>query len=159
MAAPDAANAIRATPGGLPLRDGFNTIIGFSTDLDVNLWEKASTPPGDDMGDPIDTTTFWNATYKTKWPRTLIEVTDGSFTCAYDPLVRTQLLAMLGVNQEISVMFNDGSTWAFWGFLKSFTPQEVSDGEQPEAAVEFVITNADDTFLEQGPVVGGVAGT
>lgn len=159
MGAPDAANAVRTTPGGLPLRDGFASIIGFAGDPDIGLWEKASTPPGDDIGDAIDTTTFWNTIYRTKWPRTLIEVTDGSFTCAYDPLVRTQILAQIGVNQEISVMFNDGSTWAFWGFLKSFVPQEVSDGEQPEAAVEFVITNTDDTFLEQGPVVDAVAGT
>lgn len=156
---PDAANAVRAIPTGLPLRDGFNTIIGFAGDLDIYLWEKRSTPPGDDIGDAIDTSTFWNIRYRTKWPRSLIEVTNGSFTCAYDPLVRTQILAQIGVNQEISVMFNDGSTWVFWGYMKSFIPQEVSDGEQPEAAVEFVVTNADDAFLESGPVVDEISGS
>jgi hypothetical protein len=127
-------------------------------DPTLELWEKASTPPGQDIGDAIDTTTFHN-TRKTKWPRALIEDTDGSFTCAYDPLARTSLESIVGVNMEITVTFNDTSTWAFWGFMKSFTPQEVSDGEQPEAAVEFVVTNTDNAFVEQDPVVNEVAGT
>lgn len=156
MAAPSPTP--RGVPGGLPLRDGFATMITFADNATVNLWEKASTPPGQDVGDAIDTTTFHN-TRRTKWPRTLIEDTDGSLTCAYDPLARTQLESLVGNNQEITVTFNDGSTWAFWGFLKSFIPQEVSDGEQPEAAVEFVITNTDDAFVEQDPVVTPVAGS
>lgn len=159
MAAPAAANAIRATPSGLPLRDGFATVIGFAGDLDIELWEKESTPPGQDIGDAIDQTTFWNTTRRTKWPRTLVEDTDGSFTCAYDPLARTSIETQIGVNQEISVLFNDLSTWAFWGFLKSFVPQSSSDGEMPEAQVEFVVTNLDDSFAEQNPEVVQIVGT
>lgn len=158
MAAPAAANAIRTTPGGLPLRDGFATIIGFAGDPDIELYEKESTAPGQQV-EEIDTTTFWNTKRRTKWPRTLIEDTDGSFTCAFDPVCRTSIEAQIGVNQEISVMFNDGSTWAFWGFLKSFIPQSASDGEQPEAQVEFVVTNTDDSFAEQNPEVVQVAGS
>lgn len=157
MAAPAAVE--RTTPGGLPLRDGFNTLITFEDDPDVNFWEKATTPPGMDGGDPIDTTTFWNATRRTKWPRSLFEDTNGSLTAAYDPLVKTQIISLINVNMIITVLFNDESTWAFYGYLKSFTPQECAEGEQPEAAIEFVITNTDDDFAEQAPVVVEVSGT
>ncbi len=157
MAAP--GPTARGTPSGLPLRDGFATMITFGDNATVELYEKEATPPGQDIGDAIDTSTFHNTARRTKWPRTLIEDTDGSFTCAYDPTARTAIESLIGNNQEITVTFNDGSTWAFWGFLKSFVPQSASDGEQPEAQVEFVITNTDDAFAEQGPVVAGVAGT
>lgn len=149
----------RGTPTGLPLRDGFATLITFGDNPTVELWEKESTPPGQDIGDPIDVTTFHNTARLTKWPRSLIEDTDGSFTCAYDPTARTAIESLIGNNQEITVTYNDLSTWAFWGFLKSFIPQSHTRGDQPEAQVEFVITNLDDSFAEQDPVVGGVAGT
>ena len=157
MAAP--SPTARGTPTGLPLRDGFATMITFGDNDTVQLWEKEATPPGQDVGDAINVSTFHNTARHTKWPRTLIEDTDGAFTCAYDPTARTAAESLVGNNQEITVTFNDLSTWAFWGFMKSFIPQSVSDGEQPEAQVEFVITNLDDSFAEQNPVVAGVAGT
>ena len=149
----------RGTPAGLFLRDGFASLITFADNLTIELWEKEATAPGADGGDAIDTSTFHNVLYRTKWNRTLIEITDGAFTCAYDPTVLTTILALINVQKEITVTFNDLSTWAFWGYMKSFVPQNKTDGEQPEAQVEFVITNTDDTFAEEGPVVASVAGT
>lgn len=157
MAAPSPTP--RGTPGGLPLRDGFATMITFADNDTIELWEKETTPPGVDGGDPVDTTTFHNVTYRTKQSRVLKDLTAGSFTCAYDPVVLDTIIALVNVLKEITVTFNDGSTWAFWGYMKSFTPQNSTDGEQPEAQVEFVITNTDDSFAEQGPAVAEVAGT
>jgi len=157
MAAPTATE--RLTPGGIPLRDGYATLITFEDDPDISLWEKATTPPGMDNGDPIDVSTFHNTTYRTKWPRVLTEVSNGQFTCGYDPDVIDQIIAIIGNNQTITVTFNDESTLAFWGYLKSFAPQEHTDGAMPEAQVEFVVTNLDDSFAEQAPVVSSVAGT
>jgi hypothetical protein len=134
-------------------------MITLAGDPDINFWEKSATPPGYDMGDGIDQTTFHNTAYRTKYPRTLIEITDGAITVAYDPAVHDLIIAQLGVNQEITITFNDGSTTAFWGFLKSFTPQEHSDGEQPEAQCEFVVTNLDAAFTENGPATASIAGT
>ena len=157
MAAP--TSTTRNTPSGLPLRDGFATLITFANDPDISLWEKATTPPGIDGQDTIDTTTFHNTAYRTKWPRALVDITDGQFTCAYDPAARTQIMAQVNVNQCITVTYNDGSTDAFWGYLQSFIPQEHSDGEQPEAQVTFVITNTDGSFAEYGPATASVTGT
>jgi len=157
MVAPTATT--RSTPTGLPLRDGFATMVTFGNDPDISLWEKETTPPGLDQGEMIDTTTFHNVTYRTKWPRNLTEVTNGSFRAAYDPGNRALLMAQIGVNQEITVTYNDGTKDAFWGALIKFQPQAHSDGEQPEADVEFGITNTDSAFGEAGPANTSVAGT
>ena len=157
MAAP--TPTARGTPAGIPLRDGFATFITFADSDTIGLWELETTPPGKDGGDPIDTTTFHNVSRRTKYPRSLIEDTEGSFNCAYDPNVETAIEANVNVNQEITVTFNDGSTKAFWGFLKAFNPQSHVEGEMPQASVEFVCTNMDDSFAEQAPVVASVVGT
>ena len=157
MAAP--GPTARSTPTGIPLRDGFATMITLANEPAINLWEKATTPPGKENGDPIDLTTFHNVARRTKWPRVLIEDTDSAMTCAYDPEVEADLEAQVGLNQEITVTWNDGSTKAYWGYMKSFNPQEVSNGEQPEASCEFVVTNLDNSFAEQAPVVSEVSGT
>ena len=157
MAAP--SPTARSTPGALPLRDGFGTMITFGDDSDISVWEKATTPPGVDGGDPVDTTTFHNTAYRTKWPRQLKEHTDISMRVAYAGEVRTQIEALVNVNDEITVTYPDGTTDAFWGYLRSFTPQECADGSQPEADIVVVVTNTDASYAEQGPAMVAVTGT
>jgi hypothetical protein len=65
----------------------------------------------------------------------------------------------INVNDEITVTFSDGSTLAFWGFLKSFEPSENTEGEQPEAEITIFPTNVDNSGAEQVPVLTSVAGT
>lgn len=149
----------RSTPSGLPLRDGFGTLYTFANDPDISLWEKEATPTGMDNGEPIDQTTFHNTTYETAWPQSLTKITNGSFLAAYDPAVENQILAQIGSNQEVTTTFNDGSTKAFWGYLKSFIPQRHTKGAQPTAEVEIVATNLDASFAEYGPAVASVTGT
>jgi hypothetical protein len=134
-------------------------MVTFGNDADLNVWEKATTPPGMDGGDAIDTSTFHNSVYRTKWPQSLVEITDGAFRCAYAPENRSELMAIINVNQEITVTYNDGATDAFWGYLKSFVPDESTEGAQPEATVEIVITNMDNAFAEQAPVQTPATGT
>ena len=152
----------RAAPAGLPLRDGFATMITFGVTgdgfADLSIWEKETTPPGKDGGDGINTTTFHN-TRVTKWPRSLIEDTDISGVCAYDPNVETDLESIINRNLNITVTWNDGSTKVLWGFLKEFTPQSHTDGDMPEANFVVVVTNTDDSFLEDPPAVVSVPGS
>jgi hypothetical protein len=150
----------RVDPPGIKLDDGHSTTFAFSADANVNLWEKTVTPPGIDGGDEIDTTTMHNNTWRTRAPRQLKTLTEMSCTCAYDPVVYTELLALINVRQSITVHMPDGSTVAFFGFLKNFEPGENSEGEQPTADVTIVPTNVDpDDGTEAAPVVASVAGT
>lgn len=157
MAAP--AAVARVTPPGLPLRDGFGTFVTFGDDPNLNIWEMETTPPGKDTGDFIDTTTFHNVSRRTKATPALVEDTDGSGVCGYDPAVESELEAILGVNMVITYTYNDGSTKAIYGALKEFTPQSHSESEFPTANYVIVHTNIDTSFAEQAPVVVSAAGT
>jgi hypothetical protein len=133
------------------LNNGYQTLISFASNPTVHLKEKTVTPPGIDGGDEIDTTTMRNSVWRTKQPRTLKTLTEASITAVYDPLCYNELLAMINVNQQITITFPDGSSLQFWGWLKNFTPNENSEGEQPTAACSIVPGNQDNTGAEVGP--------
>lgn len=158
MSAPVAT--ARGTPSGIKLKDGYSTKITFSSAPSISLWEKTVTPPGVDGGDAIDQTTMHNVTWRTSAPRSLKTLTEGQMTCAYDPGVITTIVAQINVEQTITVTFPDGSTEAFYGWLRTFEPQEVSEGNQPEANCAFTPSNFDPVaHVEAGPTVVSVAGT
>lgn len=158
MAAP--TPTARATPGGIKLPDGYQALITFAADTDISFWEKEVTPFGREGGDPIPQSTMHNTRYHTKAPRSLIDTDDGQSTVAYDPAVLTQIDAIINVPTTITVEFGDGSTWAAYGWLRSFKPSGLSEGGQPEATVTFVISNWDPVNkVEAGPTVTSVAGT
>lgn len=158
MTAPVATT--RQSPSGVKLDDGFSTKVTFGRKPNVALWEKTVKPAGIDGGDKVDTTTMHNTRWRTSSPRKLLTLTDGSFKCAYDPAVLSDLVEMVNQPDTITITFPDGSTDAFFGYMKSFEPDEVQEGQQPEATVNFVPTNYDhDSFEEAGPTVVEVAGT
>ena len=141
MTAP--AHQTRSTPAGKLLKDGYQTLIGMSLDADISFWEKTVQPPGMDGGDAIDITTMHNDVLRTMAPRSLVTMTEMSITAAYDPRLFAQILAVLNKEQTITVFFPNGDKVSFFGFLKNFEPQEVSEGEQPEANLTIVPTNRD----------------
>lgn len=158
MAAP--AATARTTPVGIKLEDGFSTKITFSRDPDVSFWEISVTPPGWEGGDPIDTTTMFNSVFRTKAARNLKEQTEASATVAYDPQVKTQIQELLNAEGTVTVHYPDGSSEAFYGYLKTFEHQENSEGEFPQADITIVPTQWDPANrVEAGPTVVSVSGT
>ena len=158
MAAPSAT--ARVAPGGLRQLDGFPTLITFAADTNVSLWETSVTPIGADGGEVIDISTMHNTTHRTKHFRDLIELTESSFVAAYDPVVLDQIILLVNVNTTITLTFPDGSTWAFFGGMRKFEPQEITEGEMPRATVTITPTCYDpDNNVEAGPTVVEKAGT
>jgi len=158
MAAP--TPTARGTPDGIPLREGYQTLVTVAADPTIELWEKTVTPPGFEGGDPVDFSTMHNTQYFTKAPQTLIDVTDITFVAAYDPEILTILESLINVNTTITVTLPDGSTWAVYGYIKSFIPGEISRRNPPEATVTVVVTNWDPVnSVEAGPAVAEVPGT
>lgn len=144
----------RGTPTGVLLRDGYQSLITFASNPTVAFFEKTVTPPGMDGGDPISQTTMHNVLVRTKAPRYLHEVTDTQTMVAYDPCVWDEIYALINTVTTITIHFPDGSTLAFFGYLKSFIPGELSDGAQPEATIVIVATNIDPaTCTEKLPVM------
>ena len=157
MAAPSAT--ARVAPTGLKLRDGYSTKITLSRDPNINFWERTVTPPGIDGGDSIEITTMHNDDWRVFAPRSLATLTEMTCSAAYDPQVYTEILGVLNLNDQITVRFPDGSTLAFWGYLKMFEVGEHSEGEFPECTITIVPTNEDDDGAERSPVLTSVAGT
>lgn len=158
MAAPVAST--RGTPTGIKLADGFPSTIGFAAAPGVNLWEKTVKPPGIDGGDGIPQTTMLNSKWHTFAARKLVKLTDPTAKCAYDPDCYSTLLGIINVNTTVTITFADGSTLAFYGFLKMFDVSELSEGAQPEATVTIFPTNFDPVNkVEAGPVMTSVPGT
>lgn len=158
MAAPSATP--RVTPVGRRLRDGYQTLITFERDPDVSLWEISVTPPGVDGGDAVDTFTMHSVDWRTMGARQLKTLTESSFVAAYDPAVLTQLIELVNVETVVTVTFPDGSTWAYYGYLRVFEPNEITEGEQPTANCTIQPTNEDPVNdVEAGPTVVSVPGT
>lgn len=157
MAAP--AATVRGTPEGIKLGDGFSTKLTLERNPTIALWERTVTPPGIEGGDAVDNTTMHNVTWRTMSPRKLKTLTEVSSSAAYDPIIYEDVVDQVNINQVITCTFPDGSTLAFWGFVKSFIPGENQEGTMPEGTLTIVPTNRDDDGVEQAPVLVEVAGT
>lgn len=160
MAAPSPGDPTAQAPEGISLGDGYQTLIHIASDPDISLWEKSVTPPGVEGGDPVETTTMRNTLWRTMRPRHLQTMTPMPFTGAYDPNVYDDILTVLNIDTTITVQFPDGSTLAFYGFVQTFEPAELTEGAQPEATVTIVPTNWDPVNnVEAGPAMAEVSGT
>lgn len=156
----DPTDVTHTTPGGIKLEDGFATKIGFEDDADISFWELTVQPPGLDNGDPINTSTMWNTAIETFAPQQLYQLTEVPVTCAYDPDVINQIVAIIGTPMSVTVTFPDGSTDSFFGYLRTFEPQPLERGGMPTANITVQPTAWDpDNRLEVGRVLTEVAGT
>src|SRR5688572_8154423 len=141
MAAP--TPTARQTPSGIMLRDGHSSLVTIGADPDCSVWEKTVNPPGVDGGDSIEQTTMHNDDWRTFAPRSLKTLTESTFKASYDPIYFTQLLLLINVRTTITITWREGSTLAFYGYLKAFIPDELAEGTQPEATVTILPTNWD----------------
>lgn len=154
------APTVRGTPAGIRLDDGFPTKITIGDLTTVSFWEKTVKPTGIDGGDSVPTTTMHNVTWRTMNPRKLKTLTESTSKVAYDPNIYNQVVPYINLKTTITITFPDGSTLAFFGYLKNFEPDEVQEGTQPEATVTLVPTNQDpQTGVEAAPVLTSVSGT
>lgn len=141
------------------LDDGHGTLFQIGDSPLASLWEKTVTPPGIDGGDPVDTTTMHNKNMRTFEPRKLKTLTEAGASCAYDTSCYSVLNGLINKKKHISTIFPDGSRYTFWGYLRVFTPDEISEGEQPTAQVSIQPCNTDESGEESEPEYSGpVAG-
>ncbi len=142
------------------LKDGFGITVTFGvgestvdhSDIMLKIDPSSLTPPAVDGGDAIDTVSHSNSDYRTKHPKVLQDIADGSCTVYYDPSVWAKIIAAINDNVLLTFTFPNGDTLEFFGYLKSFTPNELVEGEQPTAECVFVATNYDhEAEEESGP--------
>ena len=159
MAAP--SPTARVAPTGIMLQDGYSTKIAFSRDTNFSIWERTVKPPGIDGMDQIDISTMHNVEWKTFAPRNLKQLSECTIVAGLDPTARTDAINNL-LNQEgtVTCHYPDGTSDAFYGYLKSMEPNEHSEGSLPEVTCTIVPTQWDVTNrVEAGPVLTAVSGT
>lgn len=143
------------------LENSFPVRVTLAANTTVSFWEKELQTPSYDGGEGIDQTTQFNNGYRTMAPRKLITLGVMKGKAAFDPNVLTQIILLINKKTTITKTFADGSSLAFYGYLKSFAiANEAGDGTQPEADFEIQPTLADPTTgVEEGPIFVNVAGT
>ena len=147
-------------PNGIMLEDGYQTLMNFSLLPALCLQIITVKPPGLEGGDPIDQTSMHNDEMRTSAPRALITLTQGTIKAAFDPAVWTQARSIINRNQTITTRLPDGSTLAFYGWLRAIDPDELAEGTRPEMTVTVEPSNRDPiTKAEEGPVLTSVVGT
>lgn len=127
--------------------DGKGTQISLGSN---SLQEVSITPPSISSGGEINTTTHRNGTWRTKSPKILKEFGEVSFSAVYDPAQVGTMLTSVGTNQEITVTFADSTTLVFYGYIDSFSPGEITEGELPTADVTIIPTLQDGTASAPG---------
>ncbi len=137
------------------LDDGFSTLISFAQNPTVKIYEKEVTPPSVEGGGANDTTTMRNTAYRTKAPKRLKTLGDSATKVAYQVAAYPEIIAMINVNQLITITFPDASTLVFWGYIDSFTPSALTEGAQPTADIKIVCTNQNSSGVETAPVQTG----
>jgi hypothetical protein len=158
MAAP--VPTARTLPSGFKLQDGYRTLITFSLNPAVQIFEKTVKPPGIDGGDPIPETTMINSAWRTFAPHQLKTLTECSGKCGYDTAVYVGLMAMINIPCTITVTFPNHATLAFYGFLQKVEVDDHEEGKMPEMSYTIGITNYDYiNNVEAGPAYGASAGT
>lgn len=133
----------RQAPNGIKLTDGYRTLFAFRSDPDVALWEKIVKPPGLDGGEAIDTTTMHNDVMRTFALRALKTLTESTFQAGFDPKCYDQLIALINVNDIITLHFPDESELDFWGGLRTFDVSDMEEGTFPMATCAITPTNQD----------------
>lgn len=127
------------------LDDGFKTLVTFASKPNIKLWVKSVKPPGYDGGGGVATTTMENTRVRTQKPKKLLTITEGEFKAAYASEVIEDILDLLQSLDEITVTFEDETSWTFWGWLDSFVPDNLEEGSQPEATCKFLASGEDGT--------------
>ena len=131
--------------------DGVGTTIEFETSALV-LRMVRITPPPISGGDKMDHTALGNKAWKTAAPRTLKELGEGSFEAFFD--TSKWASAPVNINQEIKIVYPDGTYHSFWGYLGSFEPGEVVEGDYAKCTGTLVGTNLNGSDVEVGPSYG-----
>jgi hypothetical protein len=119
------------------LLDGYQILVAFALDPNIQLWEKSVTPPGVDGGGPIEVATMRNSSLRTRAPKHLVTVTEMTMVCAFHPEVYDEFYAIMQQIQATIITFPNGTAMTIFGWVDKFMPAEFTEGNMPTANVTF----------------------
>jgi len=133
-------------PNTTYLTDGYQTLFTFANNPAIGLWvslEGGIKPGGLDTEGEIKIGTMHARRFRIKAAKKLITHQPTTFTAFYSPSVLPGLLTQLGFQTTITLLFPDGSTWAFFGYLNKFEVGEHKEGTAPTATCEIIAISRD----------------
>ncbi len=133
------------------LESGYRTIWSFSANPSIELEEITLKPPGVSRRGGINTSSMRNNAAITKTAKKLTEYSNVEGSCKYKVDSWTQIVAMLGVNQLLTITYPDTKTCQIWGFLDEAEPSEHEEEEMPVADVVFIPSNRNNSGVETLP--------
>lgn len=144
---------LRTLPNAIRLDDGYQSLIVFTSNSGLAIFEKTVQPGALEGGDPIMTSTMLNVDYETKAPQRLKGIDDIVVVAAYDPAAVSDINDLVNLPDSISVHWPEGSIQAQWGYLRRAEFSPLTKGEQPEVTLTIVVTNWDPVnCVEAGPI-------
>lgn len=158
MAAPTAT--VRPVPTVQAMHDGYRSLLTFSLNPAIWLWERRITPSGRDGGEPIPYSSMHSNVFHSFRPRSLQKGTDLVMICGYDPRVFAgqgtySLDGMINKDQAITQFFPQGSWIAFYGWLRSAIFNEHAEGNPPEVTITVTPSFWDaNAQVQAGPAYG-----
>lgn len=160
MAAPTPTT--RTLPTGYKMPEGFKSLVTFSSYPSLDIWEIENKPPSVESGDPINTTTQHNITWRTFYLPRLKTLKPFTIKFAYDPdILMTNLLALIGDNsQTITFLMPQNANICFYGGMQSYELDALKEKEFPTGSMTIVPTLFDTVNkVEAAPVLTPAAGT
>lgn len=139
------------------LESGYPTILTFTTVPSIPLYEKSIKPFGLDAGGSTDVTTMRtpvNPGLREMAAKKLATLTNATVTWAYKESVwaPANLIAMLRINQLVTMTFPNGMQYAVWAFLDKAEPGELSVEEaQPTIEGTLAPTNRNSSGVSTAP--------
>lgn len=122
------------------LKDGFKTTI--TVDGVTAVFEEVSiNPPALEAGGAIPQTNMRNSRMRTFAGKSLVTLGEFSVKVHYDPKAYAQIYSILGSNRYITIKFPDNSTLVFYAIVDKFDPDELKEGDKPEASLTFIPSN------------------
>ncbi len=150
----------RQTPTGRRIPEGFTIKVTFATQPALGIWEVKVKGKGADGGEPINISTQHNVKWESMAARTLRKQTDTAITAGIDPDAFPTLDNLINFNDTITLLYPDGSTECYYGYLQKYEATEWEIGGFPLVNLTIIPTNCDPSnFAEQGPVFTAASGT
>lgn len=135
--------------------EGFKSLITFSENPALNIWEIEVKQPGVKSEEAINTTTQQNITWRTMWLPQLKTLDKVTVKFAYDAdVLQTDIIGMVGPRgQTVTILYPQGTKIAFYGDIESVEFDPFKEKEFPTGTMTVCPTNVDAAhgYVEAGP--------
>ena len=159
MAAPTPTTRV-APSASVLADDGFATKITLSSVPSLQIWEKSLTALGVEGGEPIDITNMFASSWHTSAPRSLKKLKPVKVKAFFDINAWPTLVIQVNKKQTITLLFPNGATLCFYGFVYDIGEPEFVEGSP--AMVDMMVNPTNWDYVngvEAAPVFTSGSGT